>query len=117
MKYLLRYVVTFTVAMSLTNKSCEARPLVEHHVNHRRLKQARIRAIQQEILSKLGLTHVPDATKFNATVEEVRQMYKLYKKSLRDNEGRVHSLYSEEEFYAKKFHSFTSDGKLNISML
>ena len=111
MNVFLHIMVAFTLAMSVTNKLVDAKPLLRHHVNQRRLKQARIKAIQQEILNKLGLSHVPDTSKVNTTVEEMRRAYKLYKRSLEESENNVHSLYSDDEFYAKKYHRFSDEGK------
>ena len=62
-------VLTVTVTFSLTHRLCNSMPsAAKHHVNHKRLKHDRIRAIKQEILNKLGLTRVPDISKFNTTV-------------------------------------------------
>lgn len=98
--------------LEIATNLCMARPTTERHpINHKRLKHARIKAIQQEILSKLGLTEVPDVSQFNTTVEEKRRMIKLYKKSLEESQGQYHDLFSEEEFYAKKFNSFKEVGK------
>lgn len=83
---------------------------VRHH-SHKRLKHARIGAIKNDILNKLGLTHVPDVSSANTTVEEKRRMLKLYRKSVEEMQGEQHVLFEKDEYYAKKFHSFIDKGK------
>ncbi len=82
-----------------------------HRVNHHRLKRARIGAVKQEILDKLGYSDIPDVSNVTTTVAERRRMMRQYRQSLEMVEGRVHELYEEEEFEAKQFHVFTGRGK------
>ncbi len=111
MSWLLRLMITVTVLLTVWNRGgCSAKPF-RHHISHKRLKSARIKAIKQEILTKLGLSSEPIVSQFNTTIQEKRRMVKLYKKSIDESQGKLHKLFSDEEFYAKKFHSFTDTGK------
>ena len=117
-------------AFLVNNKLCSARPTattLRHHgrggggagggSRRERYREARIRAIQQEILTKLGLSSVPDVTHANITTDEKRRMIKLYKKSLDDGKTRAHRLYNDQDFYAKRFHSFPESGKGRVTPL
>ena len=86
-------------------------PLVSHHISHKRLKHARIRAIKQEILLKLGMSKEPDVSNVNTTVDEKRHMLRMYKKSVEDLYGKQHELFEDEEFFAKRFYSFEETGE------
>ena len=88
----------------------EARSL-SHHVSHKRLKHARLQAIRQEILNKLDLEREPDIKNAHVSVEEQRKMVRLYKKRLLESDQKHHILYSDEEFLAKTFYSFSDSGK------
>lgn len=88
-----------------------------HQASHRRLRNARIKAIKEEILTKLGMTDAPSVRNVSVTVEEQRSKIKLFKKSLEDTYGQIHELFSQEEFLAKQFHSFSQSGKYMIFIL
>ena len=86
-----------------------------HQSSHRKLRNARIKAIKEEILTKLGLSDIPSMKNVTLSVEEERKKIKLFKKSLEDTYGQIHELFSQEEFFAKKFHSFSQNGEYFIS--
>ena len=95
-----------------------AKPVQGHHgknprrqSSHRKLRNARIKAIKEEILTKLGLNDIPSVRNVTLSVEEEREKIKLFKRSLEDTYGQIHELFSKEEFFAKKFHSFSQSGK------
>jgi hypothetical protein len=80
-------------------------------VNHKKLREARIEAIKNDILTKLGFSGVPDVSRINTTILEKRRKIRLYKKSLEETQGKIHELFQEEEYFAKTFHSFTDQGR------
>ena len=88
-----------------------------HQSSHRKLRNARIKAIKEEILTKLGMNEIPTVRNTTLSVEEEREKIKLFKKSLEDTYGQVHELFSQEEFFAKKFHSFSQSGEYSIFIL
>lgn len=78
-----------------------------HVPAHRRLTQARIESIKKDILSKLGLSKVPDVSGINVTAAERRKLMKLYTRSLEELHGKTHVIYDDDQLQAKTFHSFT----------
>src|SRR6218665_1386450 len=84
------------------------------NLNYTFEKQLRIEAIKQDILNRLGMTRVPDVSRINMTVQERRQILRLYKKSVEELHGKKESslLFDDDQFYANQFHSFTEYGKL-----
>ena len=88
-----------------------------HQSSHRKLRNARIKAIKEEILTKLGLSDIPSVKNVTLSVEEERKKIKLFKKSLEDTYGQIHELFSQEEFFAKKFHSFSQNGEFLLNFV
>lgn len=82
-----------------------------HRVSHKRLKHARVNAVKQDMLSKLGYTHAPNVTNVTTPVDEMRRMLRLYKENVAKLEGKVHSLFEDEEYMAKQYHKVTDTGK------
>lgn len=82
------------------------------NLNYTFEKQLRIEAIKQDILNRLGMTRVPDVSRINMTVQERRQILRLYKKSVEELHGKKESslLFDDDQFYANQFHSFTEYG-------
>lgn len=82
-------------------------------MNYTLQKQLRIEAIKQDILNRLGMTRVPDVSKVNMTVQERRQILRLYRKSVEELQGKTASslLFDDDQFYANQFQSFTEGGK------
>lgn len=78
-------------------------------INHKRLKRARIEALKTEILTKLGMEE-PSNAKLNMSIEDTRKLIRQYRKSIEESQGQVHTLFDEEDFYAKTFHTFTNTG-------
>lgn len=83
------------------------------NLNYTFEKQLRIEAIKQDILNRLGMTRVPDVSRINMTVQERRQILRLYRKSVEELHGKKESslLFDDDQFYANQFHSFTEYGK------
>ncbi|XP_077981455.1 bone morphogenetic protein 4-like [Glandiceps talaboti] len=105
--------VTFamSVVRTYTCTGCEDTP--ESHIRHTRnnLKHERIRAIQLEILEKLGLKSKPNVSDVNITEIEKRRMLRVYQQSVQDvDTNQVHDLYPDDNFYAKRFYSFIDTG-------
>ncbi len=97
----------FSVGKSIVQQQ---EPGLELQANHRKLRHARINAIKQEILTKLGMSDVPKVRNTSITVQEQREKIQLFKKSLEDTYGQVHDLFPQQDFMAKKFHSFPASG-------
>ena len=87
------------------------KPVSGHQASHRKLHNAQIEAIKKEILTKLGMNKVPSIRNVTLTVEEKREKLKLLEKSKGDTNGKVRELFSKDEFFAKKFHSFSQSGE------
>ena len=82
--------------------------------HHRRLREtARISAIKEEILTKLGMRQIPSVGNVSLSVAEQREKIRLFRKSLEDTQGRVHELFAQEDYLAKTYHSFRQSGKLD----
>ena len=77
----------------------------------------RLAAIKQDILNRLGMTVIPDVSKFNTTIQEKRQVLRLYRKSLEELHGKRSSLISTDDdiFYANQFNSYTENGETVVS--
>src|SRR6218665_124925 len=84
----------------------------------RLLQQMMIDAIKQEILITLGLRQVPSAARLNATVQERRQILRLYQKSLAEIPAMRPSTAQtdDEKFRANQFHSFMEQGDTMIHL-
>ena len=80
-------------------------------LKHKTLKQSRVDALKQEILTKIGVP--PPSQILNSTVAEKRAMVRLYKESLSNSNNQElisHSLYSEEPPHSRKFYTFKDSG-------
>ena len=110
-------ILTISVAQVLLRISAgksiiqQQEPGLDLQADHRKLRQARISAIKQEILTKLGMSDVPKVRNTSITVQEQREKIQLFKKSLEDTYGQVHDLFPQQDFMAKKFHSFHASSK------
>ncbi|XP_074642856.1 growth/differentiation factor 8-like [Tubulanus polymorphus] len=102
--------VMLALFLFVTERPSSARPY-RHHINHKKLKAARIEAIKTEILTKLGISHIPDVSHVNTTIEYKRKMIKMYKESIADSRGSVHDLFEPEQFVAKRYHSYVDTGE------
>ena len=88
-----------------------------HQSSHRKLRNARIKAIKEEILTKLGMNEIPTVRNVTLSVEEKREKIKLFRRSLEETYGQVHELFPEEEYFAKKFHSFNLSGEYKLNYI
>ena len=81
-----------------------------HKRSMKRLKHARINALKEDILAKMGYAHVPDISNVNTTSEEKRRALQLYRESIQQSQDNDHILFDDEEFLAKQLHQFTIHG-------
>ena len=106
--------ISITVVMMylIAIENISGKPAHKHdHYTHRKLRHARIRAIKEEILTKLGMREIPSVRNVSLSVEEEREKTRLFRKSLADTYGRVHELFSQEDYLAKTFYSFRQSGE------
>ena len=102
------FVIVYLVAIDITL----GKPAQKHNqLTHRKLRHARIRAIKEEILTKLGMKEIPSVRNVTLSVEEEREKIRLFRKSLEDTNGRVHELFSQEDYLAKTYYSFRQNGE------
>ena len=73
-------------------------------------QRMRIEAIKQEILSRLGISSVPDVSGISTTVEEHREILRKYRKSVEELQGRTFSPYDKERQHANTFDIFSDSG-------
>ena len=78
------------------------------------LEQTRIDAVKQDLLHKIGLTRVPDVSRFNVSTEEVRKKLQLYRDSLENVQGNTHTLFDDDQYMAKDFHEVKFSGKIEF---
>ena len=88
-----------------------------HQSSHRKLKNARIKAIKEEILTKLGMNEIPTVRNVTLSAGEEREKIKLFRKSLEETYGQIHELFPEEEYFAKKFSSFHQSGEYKLVLV
>ena len=112
MPWIWKVLVTLGLLQLILIKLTLCKPVhARHQSSHRKLRNARIKAIKEEILTKLGMNEIPTVRNVTLSLEEEREKIKLFKKSIEDTFGQVHELFSKEEFFAKKFHSFIQSGE------
>ena len=80
------------------------------------MKHARLSAIKRDVMDKLDYAEEPIALPSAQSVQEQREMVKLYKKKLMDTSSKHHILYEEDEYFAKSFYSFKDEGKISFPM-
>ena len=104
--------ITFAVVCLIAIPITQSKPAQKHDQStHRKLKQGRIRAIKEEILTKLGMREIPSVRNVTLSVEEEREKIRLFRKSLEDTDGRVHELFPQEDYLAKTYYSFGQSGE------
>jgi hypothetical protein len=95
---------------ALQNDVIPFNPYSGMNVTFDQLQRLRIDVIKQDILSKLGMTNIPDVSNVHTTVQERREIIRLYKKSVEELQGRTQSVFDEQQFSANQFDSFTDTG-------
>ena len=75
------------------------------------LEQARVDAIKQDLLNKIGMDRVPDVSRFNVSTEEMRKKLRLYRDSLENTRENTHTLFEDDQYMAKDFHEIKFSGK------
>jgi len=68
-------------------------------------RAARLDAIKLDILGKLGMTSEP-VVRPNRTIEETRNIIRMYRKNLPQLEGAVHNVDENDKRRAKQFNSY-----------
>ena len=112
MHWLYTISMTFAIVYLIAIENAMGKPAQKHDQStHRKLRHARIRAIKEEILTKLGMREIPLVRNVTLSVEEERDKIRLFRKSLEDTYGRVHELFSQEDYLAKTYYSFGESGE------
>jgi hypothetical protein len=85
-------------------------PVLFTNATYDQWQRMHIESIKQEILSKLGMTSIPDVSNINMTVEEHREILRKYKRSVEELQGRTFSPIYDEQRFANAFDVFTDNG-------
>ena len=82
------------------------------NVTHSSLENLHIEAIKKYILTKLGMTEVPDLSRVNTSTQERRKILRLYKKSIEELGKSNSAIDDDEDLIVPQFNSFTEHGQL-----
>ena len=66
--------------------------------------------LRMDILKRLGMSTEPKVNKVNMSVQERRQILRLYKKSIEELKEKTSLLLDEDSYYASQFHSYNDNG-------